>query len=129
MMENLKEQEIARSYEGKHYISEKLRKIAVGSGNTRAIITNRRITKSQGALIGITDEIFNKWWDDGICFGVFIDLDEASESIVRCGIFKDREEHKEDGSIRFVITGATEQELEIFQNVMEFVTKEQGAEK
>lgn len=60
-MENLKEQEIARPYEGKHYISEKIRKIAMGSGNTRAIIINRRITKSQGALIGITDEIFNKW--------------------------------------------------------------------
>jgi hypothetical protein len=121
-MESLKESEIAKFYKGKAFIPEKLRKIAIGSGNSRAVVFSRRITKSQGALIGITDDIFNKWWDDGIWFGVFIDLDEASESIVRCGIFKDREEHKEDGSICFVITGATEQELEIFQNVMNFIT-------
>lgn len=125
-MESLKESEIAKSYKGKAFIPEKLRKIAIGSGNSRAVVFSRRITKSQGALIGITDEIFNKWWDDGIWFGVFIDLDEASNTIEHCGIQKDKEVPTEDGGFHFVKVDVTEQDLEIFQNVMDFVTNNSG---
>lgn len=122
-MKRLTEEEIAKAYEGKHYISEKIRKIAMGGGNTTAVVYSRRITKSQGALIGITDEIFNKWWDDEIWFSVFIDLDETSNTIEHCGIRKDKEVHKEDGGFRFVKADVEEQDLEIFQNVMEYITK------
>lgn len=121
-MKTLSESEITKLYEGKHYDPKKLRKIAIGSGNTRAVVFSRRITKSQGALIGITDEIFNKWWDDDIWFSVYIDFDEASETIERCGIQKDKEVRKEDGSFRFVEVDVTDQDLEIFQNVMNFIT-------
>ena len=122
-MKTLNESEIAKSYEGKQYIAEKLRKVAIGSGNTRAVITNRRITKSQGALIGITDEIFNKWWDDDIWFSVYIDFDEASETIERCSIQKDKEVRKDNGSFHFVKVNVIEQDLEIFQNVLNFITE------
>lgn len=122
-MKTLNESEIAKSYEGKQYIAEKLRKVAIGSGNTRAVITNRRITKSQGALIGITDEIFNKWWDDDIWFSVYIDFDEASETIERCSIQKDKAVRKDNGSFHFVKVNVTEQDLEIFQNVLNFITE------
>lgn len=121
-MKNLTELEIAKAYEGKPFIPEKVWKIAIGSGNTSAVVFSRRITKSQGALIGITDEIFNKWWDDGIYFGVFIDLYEASNTIAHCGIQKDKEV-QEDGDSHFVNVDVTEQELEIFQNVMNFITE------
>jgi hypothetical protein len=122
-MKTLNESEIAKAYEGMHYDTKKLWKIAIGSGNTRAVVFSRRIIKSQGALIGITDEIFNKWWDDDIWFSVYIDFDEASETIERCSIQKDKEVRKDNGSFHFVKVNVTEQDLEIFQNVLNFITE------
>ena len=116
-MENFKASEIAKSYEGKSFIPEKLRKIAIGSGNSRAVVFSRRITKSQGALIGITDEIFNKWWDDGIAFSVYIDLIEPANIIEACGI-----KMIKDSDPDFIEIDPTEQELEIFKKVMEYIT-------
>ena len=118
-MESLKESEIANSYKGKAFIPEKLRKIAIGSGNTRAVVFSRRITKSQGALIGITDEIFNRWWDDDIIFSVYIDLIEPANIIEACGI-----QMIKDSDPDFIEIDPTDQDLEIFKNVMEFVTNE-----
>lgn len=118
-MESLKESEIANSYKGKAFIPEKLRKIAIGSGNTRAVVFSRRITKSQGALIGITDEIFNKWWDDDIYLSFYIDFIEPDNIIKDCGI-----EMIKEGNPDFIKLNPTGQELEIFINVMEFVTNE-----
>lgn len=115
-MENLNDAMIAKAYEGKPYIAEKLRKIAIGSGNTRAVVYNYRISKSQGALIGITDEIFYKWCDDGISFMVYIDLDNASSTIERCGISKSKGD--------FIQLSPTQQEITIFQRIMDFITKE-----
>ena len=40
-MKNLKELEIAKSYKGKAFIPEKLRKIAIGSGNTIAAVSQK----------------------------------------------------------------------------------------
>ena len=116
-MENLKELEIAKSYEGKTFIPQKLWKIAIGSGNTRAVVFSRRISKPQGALIGITDEIFNKWWDDGIAFSVYIDLIEPANIIEACGI-----KMIKDSDPGFIEIDPTEQELEIFKKVMEYIT-------
>lgn len=114
-MEILTEIEIAQSYEGKPYIAEKLMKIAIGSGNTRAVVYNYRISRSQGALIGITDEIFYKWCDEGISFMVYIDFDEASGTIERCGISKSKGDH--------IKLSPTQQETTIFQTIMDFITK------
>ena len=122
MMESLKELEIAKSYEGKAFIPEKLRKIAIGSGNTRAVVFSRRITKSQGALIGITDEIFNKWWDDGIAFSVYIDLIEPANIIEACGVNKLKEAYGSDGSFQPIKLSPTQQDLEIFKNVIDYIT-------
>lgn len=121
-MENSKELEVAKSYKGKAFIPEKLRKIAIGSGNTSALVYNRRITKSQGTLIGITDEIFNKWWDDGIYFTVYIDLKEPDNVIDDCSIRMSKEGYRDDGSLYFTDIEPTQQDLEIFQNVMDYIT-------
>ena len=117
MMESLKESEIAKSYKGKDFIPEKLRKIAIGSVNTRAVVFSRRITQSQGALIGITDEIFNKWWDDDIYLSFYIDFIEPDNIIEDCGI-----QMIKNGSPDFIEIDPTGQELEIFQNVMDYIT-------
>jgi hypothetical protein len=114
-MKTLNESEIAKAYEGKPYIVEKLRKIAIGSGNTGAVVYNYRLTKSQGNLIGITDEIFYKWVDEGIHWGVMMNLDSSSHTIERCYINK-RNNNQEKLS-------STQQELAIFQTIMEFITR------
>ena len=118
-MKSLKESEIAKSYKGKAFIPEKLRKIAMGSGNTRAVVFSRRITQSQGALIGITDEIFNKWWDDDIYLSFYIDLIEPDNIIEDCGI-----QMIKNADPDFIEIDPTEQELEILQNIMNFITIE-----
>ena len=123
-MGSLTELDIAKSYEGKPYIAERLRKIAIGSGNTGAAVYNYRLSKSQGALIGITDEIFYKWCDDGIYFGVFIDLDITAGTIEHCCINKTKETQGEDGKLHQIKTAPTPQEIQIFYNVMEFITQE-----
>lgn len=115
-MKDLNEFEIAKAYEGKPYIADKLRKIAIGSGNTRAVVYNYRISKSQGTLIGITDEIFYKWCDDGISFIVYIDLDNASGTIERCGISKSKGDH--------IKLSPTQQEITILQRIMGFITQQ-----
>ena len=114
-MKELNEVDIAKAFEGKPYIAEKLRKIANASGNTRAIIDNYRMSKSQGALIGITDEIYYKWCDDGISFMVYIDLDEEAGTIKRCGIIKSNGDYTK--------FPPTQQEIAIFQNIMNFITQ------
>lgn len=122
-MKRLTEEEIAKAYEGKPFIPQKLWKIAIGSGNTRAVVFSRRISKSQGSLIGITDEIFNKWWDDDIYFSVNIDLIEPANIIEGCSLNKLRGAYSSDGNFQPIKLSPTQQELEIFQNVMSFVTK------
>lgn len=123
-MEYLKESKIAKQYEGKAFIPEKLQKVAIGSGNTRAVVSNIRLSQVQGALIGITDEIYNQWWDDDIFFGVFIDLDEATDSIIEhCCIQKNKRILNKDGEMSFVDIATTQQEVEIFRNVMDFITE------
>ena len=119
----LTEIEIAKAYEGKPYIAEKLRKIAIGSGNKSAVVYNYRITESQGNLIGITDEIFNKWCEDGIYFGVIIDLDITSGTIENCRINKTKLTQGEDGKSHHTKLAPTQQEIEIFVKTMEYITQ------
>ena len=123
-METLNKKEIAKAYIGKPFIPEKVRKIAIGSGNTSAVVYSRRITQSQGALIGITDEIFNKWWDDGIHFAVDIDLIEPDNIIENCSLRVFKVDYLGGGSVDFIDITPTAQEFEIFKNVMEYITNE-----
>lgn len=122
-MKELNEVEIAKAYEGKPYIPEKLRKIAIGSGNTGAVVFSRRLTESQCELIGITEAIFNKWWDDGIYFGVMLNLDFSSHTIEHCYINKSKVIYDEDGRSHHIKLSSTQEEITIFQNIMEFITK------
>ena len=115
-MKEFNEVDIAQAFEGKPYIADKLRKIAIGSGNTKAIVDNYRMSKSQGALIGITDEIYYKWCDDGISFMVYIDLDEEAGTIKRCGLSKSNGD--------YIKLPVTQQDLIILQNIMQFITNE-----
>ena len=123
-MKKFNELEIAKAYEGKPFIPQKVWRIAVGSGNTQAVVYSRRIAKSQGALIGVTDDIFNKWWDDGIHVLVRINLIEPANIIENCSIEVNKDGCREDGSHCFIKIEPTQQELEIFQNIVEFITKE-----
>ena len=122
-MGNLTEFEIAKAYEGKPFIAAKLRKITIGSGNTSAAVFSRRLTKSQGALIGITDEIYNKWWDDDIYWGVIISLDDSFSTIERCYINKTRLTYNDNGKGHHIKLSSTQEEITIFQTIMEFITQ------
>ena len=124
-MESLKEIEIAKSYEGKPFIPEKLRKIAIGSGNTSALVYSRRITKSQGALVGITDEIFERWWDADISVMVNIELDEESHLIKECTFDKHTVTEIENRKYHFSSLTPTDEDLQIFINIMEYVTTDE----
>lgn len=115
-MKEFNEVDIGQAFEGKTYIAERLRKIAIASGDTSAVVFSRRLTRSEGALIGITDEIFYKWWDDGIYFSVIINLDTSSHTIEHCYIRKSNEE--------YINIPPTQQDLVIFQNIMQFITNE-----
>ena len=115
-MIELSEEEIAKAYEGKPYNIDHLRRIATGT-QTGAVVYSRRITRSQGALIGITDELFERWWDAGIYLSVFIELDEDSQTIKKCGFVKDKES---DG--KFSRLTPTNEDLGIFKRIMEYVT-------
>ena len=115
-MKELTESEIAKAYVGKPYSSDHLRRIASGT-QTGAVVFSRRITRSQGALIGITDELFERWWDAGIYVSVFIELDEDSQTIKKCRFVKDKES---DG--KFSSLTPTNEDLGIFHNVMEYIT-------
>ena len=112
-MKKLTETDISKAYEGKQFVPDKLRKIAIGSGNTRAVVYSRRITKSQGALIGITDELFNT---------VYIDLVEPENIIERCGVRMSKLEKQQNGNSCFTDIETTQQGLQIFQNIMEYIT-------
>ena len=94
-----------------------------GSGNTRAVVYSRRITQSQGALIGITDELFNKWWDEETHFAVYIDLAEPDNIIERCSVRMSKLENQENGNSCFIDIETTQQGLQIFQNIMEYITE------
>ena len=115
-MKELTEADIAKAYVGKPYNTDHLRRIAMGT-QTGAVVFSRRITRSQGALIGITDELFERWWDANIYVSVFIELDEDSQIVKKCEFVKDKES---DG--KFSSLTPTEEDLRIFRNVMEYIT-------
>lgn len=88
---------------------------------TGAVVFSRRITRSQGALIGITDEIFDRWWDADVYVKICIELDEESQTIKEC-IF----DKYTAADIGFSSLTPTEKDLRIFLNVMEYVTTEEN---
>ena len=122
-MKKLTETDISTAYEGKHFIPDKLRNIAIGSGNTRAVVYSRRITKSQGALIGITEELFNKWWNEEMHFAVYIDLVEPDTIIGRCCVRMSKLENQHNVNSGFTDIETTQEGLQIFQNIMKYITE------
>jgi hypothetical protein len=74
-------------------------------------------------LIGITEEIYEEWWREGCSFSVFVDLDEESNTIKRCGIFKEKETRTVNGTLQYSRLTATQEEIEILHRVMEYITK------
>lgn len=115
-MKDLNEAEIAKAYVGKPYNIDHLRKVAMGT-QTGAVVFSRRITRSQGALIGITDEIFERWWDADVYVKVCIKLDEESQTIKEC-IF----DKYTATDIGFSSLTPTDEDLRIFKRIMEYVT-------
>lgn len=120
-MKDLIEADIAKAYVGKPCNIDHLRLIAMGS-QSGAVVYNRRITKSQGALVGITDEIFERWWDADISVMVHIELDEESQLITECIFDKYTVTEIEHRKYHFSSLTPTEEDLRIFLNIMEYVT-------
>ena len=112
-MENLTELEIAKSYEGRPYNQENMRRIAMGYGISGAIIYYGRLSKTHFDLFGITEDLLEQWINNCISYSVVIDLDEDSNTIKHCHIAKlDKNER---------LTPNT-QEIKIFNNIMEYIT-------
>lgn len=120
-MERLNEAEIAKYYEGKSFICEKVSRLMMGT-QSGAVLYSRHIHKSQGALIGITDEIFEQWWDDCIHFFVYVDLDDEAQTITKCWMEKKRITFDPSDKSQHTTLKPTQEDLEIFRNVMEFIT-------
>ena len=120
-MNELNEAEIANAYVGKPYNTDRIRKIAMGT-QSGAVVFSRRITRSQGALIGITDEIFERWWDADVYVKVLIELDEESQIIKECVFDKYTSTDIGNGKFQFSSLTPTEEDLRIFLNVMEYIT-------
>ena len=122
-MKELTEAAIAKAYVGKPYNTDHLRRIAMGT-QTGAVVFSRRITRSQGALIGLTDELFERWWDADVYVKVSIELDEESQIIKECVFDKYTSTDIGNGKFQFSSLTPTEEDLRIFHNVMEYVTTE-----
>lgn len=120
-MKELNEAEIAKAYIGKPYNIDHLRKVAMGT-QSGAVVFSRRITRSQGALIGITDEIYERWWDADAYVKICIELDEETQTIKECIFDKSTVIGEKNGLPQFGRLTPTEEDLRIFLNVMEYVT-------
>lgn len=112
-MKSLIEFEIAKSYEGKPYNQENLRSVAMGYGVSGAIIYYGRLSKTYFDMFGITEDLLDHWLNNGISYSVVMDLNEDSNTIKHCHIAKHNNER----------LTPTQQEITIFQTIMEFITK------
>jgi hypothetical protein len=122
-MENLNLSELCKAYVGKRYIIEKVRKIAIGTQYGAAIF-NRRLVRKYGNMIGITDEIFEKWWDEDINFFIALEFDEDTQTIKECKLSKDIVTEVGYQKYHSNVLTPTQEDLEIFRNALEFITTE-----
>lgn len=120
-MESLNEAESAATYQGKPFTPEKVRKLMRGT-QSGVVLYSRHIHKSQGALIGITDEIYERWWNEDIHFFVYVDLDDETQTITKCWLQKKRITFDSPDGSQHTTLKPTIEDLEIFRNVMEFIT-------
>ena len=116
----LDEREIARSYIGKPYSTEKLQKIANPNGcdKSQYICSNADIKVEHFELFGVTPRLNETWQYFGTDFSVYIDVKDGV--IKDCRIYKARV----TWSGRCYPNKATQQEIRIFKRIMEFVTCE-----
>ena len=122
-MKELNEAEIAKAYVGKRYIIEKVRKIAIGT-QYGAAVYNRRLIRKYGNMIGVTDEIFEKWWDEDITFMIYLVFDEATQTIKECKLSKDIVTEVGYQKYHSTVLTPTQEDLEILRNALEFITTE-----
>lgn len=115
-MKRVNEAEIAKSYEGKLYNCENLRKIAMGYGDTGAVVYYGHLSKKQFELFGITEALLDNWLNHNINYSVVMLLDESSTTIKQCRISKSR-------SFKKNILTPTQQEIRIFRRIMDYITK------
>lgn len=107
--------EIAKSYEGKPYNFDHMRRIASGYGDTGAVIPYTRLSKKDFDLFGITEALLNYWFSHGIFYAVFLDLDEKSQTITECVLVKRNN--------KGTLLTPTQQEVRIFRRIMDYITK------
>jgi hypothetical protein len=123
MERQLTEAEIAKAYEGKPFIIEKVRKIATGTQDGAAVYS-RRLVQKYGNAIGITDEIFERWWDEDIDVFISMVFDDDTQTIKECKFIKKRITKVGDKKYKHDILTPTQEDLEIFRNALEFITTE-----
>ena len=113
-MKDINELEIAKAYEGKPYNRDNLRRVAMGYGVSGAIVYYGRLSKPLFDMFGITEDLLDHWITNGISYSVVMDLDEDSNTIKHCHIAKHNNER----------LTPTQQELQIFLRIMEYITQE-----
>lgn len=113
-MEELTEMQVAEHYVGKPYIIDNLKRVAMGSGNSDAIVYYGRLSKTYFDLFGITEANLNEWTSKDIFFSVFITLDESTETVKECKIAK---------TIADDVLPPSQNEIQIFIRIMDYITK------
>ena len=113
-MEQLNELQIAKSYEGKPYITANLRRIAMGYGDSDVVVYYGRLSKTYFDLFGITEANLDEWTSNDIFFSIFITLDESTETIKDCKIAKTIEDD---------VLQPSQEEIQIFKRIMDYITK------
>lgn len=119
-MKKLDELEIARSYTGKSYNSEKLSKVSYKNGDNRYISDCHNYREELLDLFGITSTILEKWGFYGIELSIFINI--KGNEIESCGVDKCKYSCSGHGRPNVKVLQPTQQELRIFKRIMEYVT-------
>ena len=119
-MKKLDEREIAQSYAGKPYDTEKLLDVPFENGDNRYIAYCHNFKKELLDLFGITPTILEKWESCDVELSVFINTDGTE--IKNCGLDKCKYSCPGHGRPRVKVLKPTQQEIRIFRRIMNFVT-------
>lgn len=119
-MKKLDEREIALSYAGKPYNTEKLLTVPFENGDNRYIAYCHNFKEEHLDLFGITPTLLEKWGFCGIEVGVFIIIDGTK--IKNCGLDKCKYSCPGHGRPRVKVLQPTQQEIRIFKRIMNYVT-------
>lgn len=115
--------EIISAYEGKKFVPDKVRKVAMGT-QVGATFSNRRIAQKYGHMVGITDELYEKWWDDDDNVSIVMEFDDPTLTIKKIEFFKDQFITIGDKQYKKIVKEPTQEDLQVFKNILEFITTE-----